>query len=73
MTSVIDVGDYKLTSGMTTVELLKSKSISDEQVSKCLSKRCLTAGSMTAEPAERRVPVPVLLMCSSGHSRNLVT
>lgn len=64
---------YLLTSGITTVELLKSKSISDEHVSKCLNRRCFTAGSMTVEPAERSVPVPVLHICSSGHSKNLVT
>lgn len=64
---------HVLTSGMTTVELLKSKSISDEHVSKCLSNRCFTAGSITEEPPERSVPVPVLHICSSGHSKNLVT
>lgn len=62
-----------LTSGITTVELLKSKSISDEHVSKCLNNRCFTAGSITVEPAESNVPVPVLHICSSGHSKNLVT
>lgn len=64
---------YLLTSGITTVELLKSKSISDEQVSKCLNKRCFTAGSIIEDPAERSVPVPALHICSSGHSKNLVT